>query len=714
MARLPNYLLVIWISSTVIHAQKHSSPLSIDNQVYQVDDSHGYGRQFDGIGGISGTATCKLLRNYHPELRSQILDYLFKPGFGASLDILKVEVGGDEETTVGTESSHMHNPWDENYQRGYEWWLMKEVKKINPNVKLYGLSWGYPGWLRDSNGTPWGFPNRTAKYTVNWVRGAKTVHNLDIDYIGLWNEKPWSVEYIKILRYQLDQAGFTGTEIVGPDGVWNIADDVLKDPSLAKSLSIIGAHFPGTKSTRSALKTNLTLWASADYSTYNDETGGGCLARIINQNYVNGYMTARFTVGSETHSAKWKLAKGADLTQWSHFRTIAWNMLTSYYFPLPFYYQGLMNAAEPWSGHYEVKSPIWIAAHTTQFTEVGWTYLRHSYGVGLLNSGGSYVSLTSPDRKELTIVIETMSRVHSICIRPGLPLYDVSPQNVTFHLNGSYANIKQLNVWKTKFGFYVQNSTIFQQSSPVMVDGQGMITLSMGVDEVVTLTTLTTGQKGLYPEPPASQPFPLPYTDDFERYNISGDAYNLAQQTGAFDVVEYQGNKVLQQMVLEEGVKGCGIDAQNTSLTIIGNYYWTDISIQVDFLVAGENTTDSVFLGARIDHGSCRLNIAMGVYFYINPKNDTWQFYVGFLRQRRYAHGKLTTSLPDDKFSTMKLVVVADLALGYLNGERIFLQRFNEEPILGFVGFGTYPYGLAMFDNVKIEAVPGGRKPGQS
>jgi galactosylceramidase len=24
----------------------------------------------------------------------------------------------------------MHNSWDENYNRGYEWWLMKEAKKV--------------------------------------------------------------------------------------------------------------------------------------------------------------------------------------------------------------------------------------------------------------------------------------------------------------------------------------------------------------------------------------------------------------------------------------------------------------------------------------------------------------------------------------------------------------------------------------------------------
>lgn len=32
----------------------------------------------------------------------------------------------------------MHYPNDENYFRGYEWWLMREAKKRNPNITLIG------------------------------------------------------------------------------------------------------------------------------------------------------------------------------------------------------------------------------------------------------------------------------------------------------------------------------------------------------------------------------------------------------------------------------------------------------------------------------------------------------------------------------------------------------------------------------------------------
>ena len=43
---------------------------------------------------------------------------------------------GDSQSTDGTESSHMHTPDTVDYHTGYEWWLMSEAKKRNPDIKL--------------------------------------------------------------------------------------------------------------------------------------------------------------------------------------------------------------------------------------------------------------------------------------------------------------------------------------------------------------------------------------------------------------------------------------------------------------------------------------------------------------------------------------------------------------------------------------------------
>src|SRR4051812_49907989 len=59
------------------------------------------GRTFDGVGAISGGGgNSRLLIDYPDPQRSQILDYLFKPDFGASAQILKIEIGGGRNTTL--------------------------------------------------------------------------------------------------------------------------------------------------------------------------------------------------------------------------------------------------------------------------------------------------------------------------------------------------------------------------------------------------------------------------------------------------------------------------------------------------------------------------------------------------------------------------------------------------------------------------------------
>src|SRR5215471_12230847 len=66
-------------------------PATAQNTTIAVNGTQG-GRTFDGIGAISGGGgNSRLLIDYPVTQQGQILDYLFKPGYGANLQILKIE-----------------------------------------------------------------------------------------------------------------------------------------------------------------------------------------------------------------------------------------------------------------------------------------------------------------------------------------------------------------------------------------------------------------------------------------------------------------------------------------------------------------------------------------------------------------------------------------------------------------------------------------------
>ena len=104
------------------------------------------GRVFEGIGAVSAGASTRLLPDYPEPQRSQILDFLFKPKFGAGFQHLKVEIGSGENSTCGSEPSHVVTRGElaDPKPRGYEFWLMAEARKRNPQIILDCLPWAYP------------------------------------------------------------------------------------------------------------------------------------------------------------------------------------------------------------------------------------------------------------------------------------------------------------------------------------------------------------------------------------------------------------------------------------------------------------------------------------------------------------------------------------------------------------------------------------------
>ena len=145
--------LIVFLIMCIVFVSACSCGADANSDATIALDGNDQGRVYDGRGGLSAGANSRLLIDYPEPQRSQILDFLFKPNFGASLQVLKVEIGGTVNSTWGSEPSHANtrdefeHPKPEYYERGYEWWLMKEAKARNPKIILDALPWGAPGWI---------------------------------------------------------------------------------------------------------------------------------------------------------------------------------------------------------------------------------------------------------------------------------------------------------------------------------------------------------------------------------------------------------------------------------------------------------------------------------------------------------------------------------------------------------------------------------------
>src|SRR5450755_519951 len=412
------------------------------------------GRTFDGIGAISGGGgNSRLLADYPAAQQQQVYDYLFKPGYGANLQILKVEIGGDTNSTDGSESSHMHTASAVDCNTGYEWQLMQAAKARNPSIKLYGLAWGAPGWI--GGGNFWS--TDMVNYLINWLGCAKS-HGLTINYLGGWNERGYNIAWYEQLRSTLNADGYSAVQIVGADSGWSIASDIASNSTFASAVSIIGVHYPclggdgGSADTcpgnATATSTGKPLWASENGSQ-DLNSGAPALIRSITRGYIDAGLAAY----------------------------INWPVAAAIYPDLPYNTDGLILASQPWSGAYSVGESLWATAQVTQFTQPGWQFLKTGSGyLGGSESNGSYVSLKSTNGSDYSTIIETTTAT--------------AAQTVNVSVSGGLSS-GTVHVWATNVNAPTATNTLVQQASITPSNGSYSLTVQPGY--VYTLTT-TTGQ----------------------------------------------------------------------------------------------------------------------------------------------------------------------------------------------------------------------------
>ncbi len=496
------------------------------------------GRVFDGVGAISGGGgNSRLLVEYPEPQRSQMLDYLFQPGFGAAVQLLKIEIGGDADSTDGSEPSIQHVRGVVNCDAGYEFWLAQQAKARNPNIRLYGLAWAAPGWISGGAKNYW--HQDTIDYLVNWLNCAKS-HGLTIDYLGGRNEKGHDKGWYENLRAALDGAGYRSLQIVGNDSVgWGAANDMVADPAFAASVGVVGVHYPcgylspstTCNSSANAVATGKPLWASENGSLDID-TGAAALIRGILRGYIDGKMTGY----------------------------LHWPLVAAITPNLPFSTVGLAVAPSPWSGFYRLGKQTWALAHVSQFAQPGWRFIDQASGyLGGNRANGSFVTLKSGT--DYSLVAETAATT--------------VPHTVNITVSNGLST-GAVHVWSTD----LNSGSQFVRLAD-LIPSNGRYTLTLQPGRIYSLTTTTGQGKGTVTSP-GRQDLPLPYSDNFDSYPVNTMARYVADMQGSFEVrpcLGGRGGRCLQQVAPVEPILWQG---GSDAYALAGDPAWRDYTVSVD------------------------------------------------------------------------------------------------------------------------------------
>jgi hypothetical protein len=626
-------------------------------------DGNAAGRVFDGVGAISGGGgNSRLLFDYPEPQRTQILDYLFRPGVGAAMQILKVEVGGDTNSTSGAEKSHKHTATDLNCNRGYEWWLMEQAKARNPAIKLYALAWGAPGWI--GNGTF--FSTDMINYYVAWLDCARTSHGLTIDYLGGWNERGFDKTWYENLRSTLNSRGYSNVQVVADDTSFTPADEVVRDSAFAAAVGVLGSHYvcgyrsaqTTCPSSANAIASGKKIWASENGSDdYN--LGGIALARGINRGYLDGKMTAY----------------------------INWPVIAAITPNIPFPTMGVALAAQPWSGAYSVGKNAWVMAHTTQFTAPGWRYLDTASGfLGGNRANGSYVTLRSPNTSTYSIVIETMDAT--------------AAQPFTATITGGLST-STVHVWSTNLAS--NNTADHFVRGPDITPSNGTFTVNLQPRTLTTLTTGTGQGKGTAIGPAATS-FALPYSDNFDASAVGSEARFLADMQGAFEVVTCGGGRAgrcVRQMSPRAPITW---DALSDPYALLGDVGWSNYSVSSDVLLEQAGYVEIIGrAGTQHAFGPAGLNA-----YYLRVSNTgAWSLFRNDVNNANVvlrsgtvaALGTNTWHKLTLTFSGTNITAIIDTTTVATITDSVWS--------VGQVGIGTSQTETAQFDNLSIVAVAG-------
>lgn len=557
-----------------------------------------------GMGMVSGNNSSRLLLDYksqNPQKYQELLELIFGDK-GCGIQHLKIEMGADINSSSGTEPCTMRSIDEKaDVTRGAGFILAADAKKVNPDLTLDMLWWGEPLWIEREGGIKSGvqlpnekvYENRYAWYRGNLVAAYETF-GLKFDYVSATqNERGWDTEWIKYLskRLKSDSSApydFSKIKIVVGDevGTWNQADAMLGDPELLEAVDVIGSHYTcwSTASVEKLRELGKEVWFSEGSSPMGyaksqasyDGNGSGL-------NGLNGVLDVANRIITMYPQGKMTLYE---------FQPV----VAAYYDGVTYCHKQLITANTPWSGYYQLDPGFFMTLHFSQFLRRGWALVDDaSYGDGKSAGDGhaigdatySYLTACHVESGDWSTVITNTSDAP---IEYKFTLKNTADKKVYAYETSS---------WKIKDSLKKSTVKLDKDQISFIVKPNSIVTLSTldlePVKEVMKISSVSEKDDSV---------LKLPYQDDFSYADKGRDflagrggaPLYTTDEGGAFEVVQLEGEKVLQQKILlDEKAREWGGSPE--PVTNLGDDRWFNYCVEIEGRFDQNDLSDKNFLG---------------------------------------------------------------------------------------------------------------------
>ena len=611
--------------------------LTIDGSQLQLEQNEA--NTIKGFGLLSCNNTSRLLMDYkweHPQVYQEVLQHLFG-GQHPLMRMLKVELGSDSNTSCGTEPAPQRAA-DEpaNVARGMGFQLIADAKKIQPDLKTCMLRWAEPGFLRPSwrqvksddpdAKVPTEAFEAMYQYYKQTVIAAWQAYGYLFDYIDPdRNEtKHPMYSYLKWFanRLKTDQADFPeGFPVADYHAIKLITSDqnygtdmgtaLLNDPELQAVIPAVGYHYntddgPDKPFTKIADQLHKEVWysegiAPVTFGTLRtqDTTGIG----------IGGPMSALDVAN--------RLVKSYARSRRSLY--IFQPAIGGLYPGAKYPGKQLLEMDTPWSGYFQQDTvALAVMHHFTDFAVTGWrdqTAAKNwryvpsatvSEVAGTENltqafGAASVMTLVAPDETDYTVML----------------INDTSaPQTCQITVKNLAAATKPLYVWQT----WADDAGKIhdREKTTTLTPVNGNVTVTIEPRAIISATTTDFQPQALLPNPDVKTDQPL--QQDPENHVLFHDDYTYADMPadyltrrggtpkyttdmdGAFEVVEQDGKRGLQQKITEQS-RALAWETQTDPNFTVGDIRWLNYAAALKFTfdtTTRQNTVSANYIGLGV------------------------------------------------------------------------------------------------------------------